>query len=169
MVNQEEMLGVLLAYSSTWQTLLGVSSADDALAKVKQGQAADGGDAPVAYPRAVIEEVERERSQKATRTFAGRGALLLTIELEPPDDTLNDYDAQRAWFKGQIDAIELDMRNTSSSRATPAGYSVSHFQIKDISWAVEPFLVPDDEQEEQETTADASQRPLWAMQFRVEY
>jgi hypothetical protein len=169
MVNQEEMLAVLLAYSSTWQTLLDANTVDQALAQVCRGQAADGGDEPVKYPRAVVDEIERERNQKATRTFAGRGTLLLTIEAQPPDDTRASYDDQRSWFKEQIDAIELDMRTTSSGRTTPTGYSVSHFQIKTMSWAVDPFLVPEADQEEQETSEDADQRPLWAMQFRVEY
>src|SRR4051812_19668851 len=116
MVNQEEMLGVLLAYSATWQTLAGAADATAALTKIKSGQADDEGDGAVGYPRAVVEEVERERTNKATRTFAGRGALLVTIEANPPDDMLQSVADQRAWFKGQIDAIELDLRTTSSSR-----------------------------------------------------
>jgi hypothetical protein len=48
MVNQEEMLGVLLAYSSTWQALTGAGRRLEALANVKQGQADDGADNPSA-------------------------------------------------------------------------------------------------------------------------
>jgi hypothetical protein len=169
MVNQEEMLGVLLAYSATWQTLLGAADATEALAKVRSGQAEDAGDNAVTYPRAIIEEVERERTSKATRTFAGRGALLLTIEAQPPDDQVESVDTQRAWFKAMVDAIELEMRDTSSSRSTPAGYDVSHFQIKTMSWSVEPFLVPEVEREGQAIEDTTPAKPLWAVQFRVEY
>src|SRR4051794_30272561 len=103
MVNQEEKLSGLLAYSDTWQALTEAASVDEALTHIGSGQVENGGGEPSAkYPRAVAEEIERERSNKATRTFAGRGALLLTIEAQPPDDTLNDYDAQRTWFKEQI-------------------------------------------------------------------
>lgn len=169
MVNQEEMLSVLLAYSDTWQELTESADADEALQKIKAGQAETSGSDAVSRPWAVIEEVERERTQKATRTTAGRGALLISIEMNPPDDTLQSVELQRTWFKEQIDAIELDLRTTSQSRSAPAGYNVSHFQIKNISWSVEPFLMPDVEVEEQETTEDATQKPIWAMQFRVEY
>lgn len=163
------MLAVLLAYSSTFQTLVGASTPTEALARIAHGQAEEAGDEPLEYPRAYVEEIERSRTNKATRTFVGRGALLLNIEAQPPDDQLETVEAQRTWFKTLVDAIELDLRTTSSSRATPTGYSVSHFQLKDITWNVEPFLMPEAEREDQASDTTTLAKPLWCCQLRVEY
>jgi hypothetical protein len=168
-ISQEEMLGVLLAYSSSWQTILGVSSADEALQKIRAYQADDAGDNAVSYPRVVIEESECERMNKATRTLAGRGALLMAFELQAPDDQALTVDDQRRWIVGAIKGVMLDMQTTSSSRSTPTGYSVSHFQLKTIAFEVEPFLVPESEREPQTTDDATPARALWMCQLRVEY
>jgi hypothetical protein len=123
-----------------------------------------------------VEEIERKRSAAGTATFRGSGALLLSIEAETPDSESQTYEEQRVWFRELIDTLEQELRELSATRATPAantlepaGYSVSHFQIRDMSWAVDPFLIPEVEREDVEVTADSPQRPVWAVQYRVEY
>jgi hypothetical protein len=119
----------------------------------------------------VIEEVERERTSKATRTFAGRGALLVTIEAEPPDDMLNELrraaglvqGADRSDRAGHADDVELagyahglrrlalsDQRHLLGRRAVPRTGSV--------------------EQEEQDTAEDAEpEAAVDDASFRIEY
>jgi hypothetical protein len=178
MINQEEMLSVLLASTARWQSETGAASAQEALEQIKGYQASDDadpedGDQAVGYPRAVIEWVEKRKSAAGTATWRGGGALLLSLEAQPPEDELATIEDQRAWFVDLVGTLDEQMRTLSGSRATPSGfattYSTSHFQIREISWSVEPFLVSEAEREELSDEADALPRNLWACQLRIEY
>jgi hypothetical protein len=165
-INQEEMCRVLLAYSSTWQDLLGAASPDEALLKTKAYQAEDAGDEPVTYPRAIIEAIEKERK---TGSFGGRGALLISFEIEPPDDQCDSVETQRKWVVDTLNAIDDEIRTISYSRATPTGYDTSHLYLRSTAWSVEPFRVPDSEREDIDPESQTPPKPLWAHQLRIEY
>lgn len=170
MVDLGEMAGVLLAYSSTWQALVGAATPNEALEFIQQYQAEDRGEDIAPYPRAIVQESEESRGVKGTASKAGgSGALLVSIECEVPDAHVASVSAQRAWFVDQIRNIQNDMLVTSISRATPTGYTHSHLQVREISWAVEPFLLPIADRQDLDVEDDTPLAPLWLVQLRVEY
>lgn len=169
MVDQGEMLAVLLATTAAWQALTGTGTVAAALAFTHQFQAEDAGAQLAPYPRAVISETEEERRIHATASFTGGGAMLLGIEALVPDAQATSVQTERDWFVDQIRTLREQMLVLSASRATPAGYTHSHLQVRNIGWAVEPFRVDIEEREDQELATTTARKPLWAVQFRVEY
>lgn len=168
-INQVEMVSVLLAHSAEWRALVGAATIAEALAFIHGYQAEDGGDEPAGYPRAIVQEVEKEKTLVGTAVYRGRGALLLSIEALVPDEHAASVQAQQAWFRGVIDAVEADLRAISASRATPAGYSHSHFQFRRLTWHVEPFLEAMVEREDEDPESDVPRQAKWCMAFRFEY
>lgn len=168
-INQVEMVSVLLAHSAEWQALVGAADVSEALAFIHGYQAEDAGEEAHPYPRAIVQEVEKEKTLVGTATYRGRGALFLQIEVLVPDEHAGSVQQQDRWFRGVIDQIEADMRATSASRAAPAGYSHSHFQFRRLTWHVEPFLEALVEREDEDPDSDVPRRPKWCMAFRFEY
>lgn len=169
MVDHGEMLEVLLAHSSTFQTLVGAANAAAALAYIRQVQAEDTGAAELVYPRAIVSEIEEESELVGTATWRRRGALLLSLEAEIPAASDDTVEMQRDWFLERVRNIQSEMETASASRATPSGYSHSHLQVRKCSWAVEPFLVPLADREDVDVEAVVNRQPLWACQWRVEW
>jgi hypothetical protein len=165
---QSDLLATLVASSTTFRTLVNESTV--ALAKNHIGifEAEDettATETAIAYPRAIIADggiVERELVGTATRK--GSGSLFLAFEFEAPSDKTTVL-LQRTWFVGQVSTIIREMEVVSDSRATPSGYSTSHLLVRKIRRSAGPLIVPQSDRE-QTTTA---LRPLWAMEFEVEY
>jgi hypothetical protein len=166
LVDHGEMLEVLLASSARFRTLVGAADVAAALAFIRQFQAEDTGAAELVYPRAIISEEEEESELVGTATWRRRGALLLALEVQATQATV---ELQRAWFVALVRAIQSEMETVSASRATPTGYTHSHLVVRRFSWAVPPFLVAQCDREDIDDEAEELPDPLWACQWRVEW
>jgi hypothetical protein len=155
---QADLMRVLIASCSTFQTVTGLSTVALAKARVAEHQALDEEDEAspiVEYPRCI-----------GTATWGGTGSLLLVFQFEAPSDKASTL-AQREWFVGKVSAIMREAEVIAASRATPSGYDTSHLHIKAYRRTAGPYALPP--RLVDQDAEDVPVRPLWEMEFEVEY
>jgi hypothetical protein len=167
---QADLMRVLIASCSTFQTVTGLSTVALAKARVAEHQALDEEDEAspiVEYPRCIVADGGViERRVMGTATWGGTGSLLLVFQFEAPSDKASTL-AQREWFVGKVSAIMREAEVIAASRATPSGYDTSHLHIKAYRRTAGPYALPP--RLVDQDAEDVPVRPLWEMEFEVEY
>jgi hypothetical protein len=172
---QADLLATLIASCAEFQSVVGASGATavtQAKDKIAIHEALDK-DTPLApritYPRAIIADggvIERQMVGTAI-PLSGTGSLYLGFEFEAPADKTTTK-SQRAWFLSKVSTIMREAEVLVTSRATPAGYSTSHLQIRSYKRTAGPMYVQPSERA-QPTHTDNRLRVLWVIEFEVIY
>lgn len=168
---QADLLATLIASSATFRTLTATSTVAAAKDRIAIHEAEDedsSTEKQMPYPRAVISDgglIERENV--GTGTWKGTGSLFLAFEFEAPPSK-QSVKQQRAWFVGQVSSIMRESEVVSDSRATPSGYTTTHLVVRRYRRTAGPLVVlPSDR--EHDDASQAQLRPLWAVEFEIEY
>ncbi len=167
---QLDLLRVLVASSSTFQTLTGSATVAAAKMRVAGHEALDDeydGEIVTQYPRAIVSDggvIQRER--QGTGCWGGNGSLFLLFQITTPTDKVSSL-SQREWFVDKASSIMREMEVIADSRAAPSGYSTSHLYIHRYRRTAGPNAVPAVDREHEES--NTPQPPLWEMEFEVEF
>ena len=168
---QADLLATLIASTATFQSVTGMSTVATAKERIALPEALDDDTAEahaVPYPRAIITDGSLiERRSAATGTWRGTGSLFLAFEFEAPPDKRTEL-TQRAWFLNKVSTLLREAEVISDSRATPSGYSSTHLVLRSYRRVAGPFVVAP-ARREQPDDSEAELRPLWAIEFEVEY
>jgi hypothetical protein len=163
-IDQAEMLEVLLASTALWQTLCGVATVPLARAFVHREEALE----TASYPRAIVVEGPSWLAATGTGQHAGGGQLWLTLGFSVDTTAHATRQARRAWVRDQVITLRQQMLALAQSRATPAGYSVSHLAVRRITLEIPPRELAISEQPV-DVAGDLPQRVIWAAEMSVEY
>lgn len=159
------MLEVLLASSATWQSITNTASVADAREFIHLGE----GDNDAKYPRAVIGDLSLTSTAVATGQSSGRGRLYLAFYIKVDISTYRTREARRAWVRSKLGDIRQEMEVVSFSRATPAGYSISHLVLRSIDQMFIPPYERPARDSDIDSDSDIPTHAVWQSEWEVEY
>ena len=164
---QMDLLATLIASTAEFQSTTSASTVALAKDRIGYHESADE-ENPIKYPRATIADGGViERVKTSTGSWRGTGSLFLSFEFPAPTNKVT-VEQQREWFLTKVSTIMRQAEVIGDSRATPTGYSTSHLMIRSYRRLNGPFALQPSERDLPEDT-DSPLRPLWAIEFEVEY
>lgn len=167
---QPSMLAILLANSSTWQSLCGASSADDARRFISIDQLdLTTEDSVPRYPHAIAGWQDSDafgREKQGNLYWVTTGTMTLMIELEVPPDYKKGSEDSHNWFMNQVANIVNEMENLAGQGEPITGET--HLNATAFNRTDGPWRVNDDEMEILDPDNYVPKHVMWIV-FTVEY
>lgn len=164
-----DMLTYLVASSSTWQSLCGVSTLEEARNYCHLiVYDTDDVEAPIAsYPRAIMNYLDAD-AFSFTRISPGyashNGTLSLSIELQLPGGYTRPE--EETWFRNKVGDVISEMQANEGQGEPITGET--HLNVTGVNRSEGPYYPDDNEVEIQDPELFAQQRIAWVV-LTVEY
>ncbi len=172
-----ERARMIVAASSTFQTLANADDEDEALNRIHRqsvsdrfddATASDSGSQINGWPRAVV-RLMKDATQKLGSAYWGRrGSVMVLLQLEIPRDagvTFGNIEEEELWALNQFDAIAQEIRETAGIGESVEGET--HLNVINVEMDG-PYEEPRAERPQNEFGPHIEDLPRWWCELELE-